>query len=113
MPANIYSCGRHGTLTFKTINLLSSAKIAVTGDVNINPLSNGTATISGSGGTVDLGGGTREFTVGNGSSDVDLDVVVPIINGELTKSGAGTMRLSGANTFAGCGDHQCGCFSFE
>jgi autotransporter-associated beta strand protein len=93
--------GSTGTLTFKTINLLSSAKIAVTGDVNINPLSNATATISGSSGNVDLSAGTRIFTVGNGSSDVDLDVASPIINGGLTKSGAGTMRLSGSNTFTG------------
>jgi hypothetical protein len=90
--------GSTGTLTFKTINLLSSAKIAVTGDVNINPLSNNTATISGSNGNVDLSGGTRIFTVGNGSSGVDLDVVSPVINGGLTKNGAGTMRLSGSNT---------------
>jgi autotransporter-associated beta strand protein len=93
--------GSTGTLTFKQINLLSAAKIAVTGDVYINPLSNNTATISGSSGNVDLSGGTRIFTIGNGSSDVDLDVVSPIINGGLTKNGAGTMRLSGTNTFAG------------
>lgn len=93
--------GSTGTLTFKQINLLSSSKIAVTGDVNINPLSNATATISGSSGNVDLGGGTRVFNLGNGTSSVDLDVAVPIINGGLTKNGAGTMRLSGANTFTG------------
>jgi autotransporter-associated beta strand protein len=93
--------GSSGTLTFKQINLLSSAKIGVTGDVNINPLSNATATISGSSGNVDLSGGTRIFNVGNGTSDVDLDVASPIINGGLTKNGAGTMRLSGSNTFTG------------
>ncbi len=99
-----------GTLTFKQINLMphstTPAKIAVTGDVNINPLSNGTATIangSGAGNTgfVDLGGGIRGFNIGNGGADVDLDVAVPITNGGLTKSGAGTMRLSGNNTFSG------------
>lgn len=93
--------GSTGTLTFKQINLLSSAKIAVTGDVNINPLSNSAATISGGSGNVDLSGGTRAFAIGNGSSDVDLDVVSPMINGGLTKNGAGTMRLTGANTFTG------------
>ena len=93
--------GSTGTLTFKQINLLSAAKIAATGDVNINPLSNATATISGATGSVDLSGGTRVFKVGNGSADVDLDVATPIINGGLTKTGAGTMRLSGNNTFAG------------
>jgi autotransporter-associated beta strand protein len=93
--------GSSGTLTFKQINLLSSAKIAVTGDVNINPLSNAAATISGNSGSVDLSGGTRIFNVGNGTADVDLDVAAPITNGGLTKNGAGTMRLSGANTFSG------------
>src|SRR4029078_8171383 len=86
---------------FKTINLLSSAKIAVTGDVNINPLSNNTATISGSSGNVDLSSGTRIFNVGDGAWAVDLDIVSPIVNGGLTKNGAGTMRLSGVNTFSG------------
>src|SRR4029078_5914949 len=81
--------GSSGTLTFKQINLLSSAKIAVTSDVNINPLSNATATISASSGNVDLSAGTRSFTIGNGSSDVDLDVASPIINGGLTKNGTG------------------------
>ena len=102
--------GSSGALTFKSIGLMphstTPAKIAVTGDVNINPLANATASIvngsgAGTSGFVDLGGGTRVFNVGNGSSDVDLDVAVPITNGGLTKSGAGTMRLSGNNTFAG------------
>ena len=51
--------GSSGTLTFKTINLMpdstTPAKIAVTDDVNINPLNNATATIangSGSGARV-------------------------------------------------------------
>ena len=50
---------------------------------------------------MDLQGGSRAFNVGNGSADVDLDVAVPITNGGLTKDGAGTMRLSAANTFSG------------
>jgi autotransporter-associated beta strand protein len=101
--------GSSGTLTFKQINLMphstTPAKVSVTGNVNINPLSNGTATISngsgtGSTGFVDLSGGTRTFNVGNGSASVDLDVTVPITNGSLTKNGTGTMRISGSNTFS-------------
>ncbi len=60
--------GSSGTLTFKMINLMpdntTPAKIALTGNVNIDPLNNATATIArgagvGVGGAVDLGGGTR------------------------------------------------------
>ncbi len=97
-----------GTLAFNKINMLANAKILVTGNVTLNPwntsnprYTNLTATISGAGSSVDLGGGTRTFTIGNLSSDVDLDVAVPITNGGFTKNGAGTMRLSGANTFSG------------
>jgi len=97
-----------GTLTFNTINLQSSAKILVSGNVTINPYNTTnprytslTAKINGASGNVDLGGGVRTITVGNLPDDVDLDVAVPIINGGLIKAGAGTMRLSGNNTFNG------------
>jgi autotransporter-associated beta strand protein len=102
--------GSSGTLTFKQINLMphntTPARILMTGDVNIDPLSNSTATISngagaGSTGLVDLNGATRVFNVGNGTSDVDLAMNVPITNGALTKNGLGTMQLAGANTFSG------------
>jgi autotransporter-associated beta strand protein len=102
--------GSSGTLTFKQIILGSHtsnpAKLLLTGDANISPLANGTATISNSGGgiasgQVDLGGGTRGINLSNGTSDVDLDIAVPITNGGITKSGAGTLRLSGNNTFSG------------
>ena len=69
---------------------------------NSNPrYTSHTATITGASASVDLGGGTRIFTIGNLADDVDVDVSAPIINGGLTKNGAGTMRLSGANTFSG------------
>jgi autotransporter-associated beta strand protein len=102
--------GSSGALTFKTINLMpdssTPAKILLAGDVNINPLSNATATIAngagaGNSGFVDLSSGTRAFNVGNGTSDVDLAVNVPISSGALTKNGLGTMQLGGANTFSG------------
>ncbi len=102
--------GSTGTLTFNTIYLMSHsttpAKILLTGNVNIDPLSTTTATIAngagaGSSGFVDLGGGTRAFNVGNGASDVDLAVSVPITNGGLTKNGLGTMELGATNTFTG------------
>lgn len=105
-----------GTLTFNTINLMphatTPAKISVTGDVAINPFNvdnpryDPIATIANGGGGgntgfIDLNGGTRTWTVGNGPHDVDLQVNVPITNGGLTKAGTGTMVLGAANTFSG------------
>jgi autotransporter-associated beta strand protein len=99
-----------GTLTVNTIKLMPHtsvpAKILVSGDVSINPLANATATITngtgtGSPGFMDLGGGTRSFIVGNGTNDIDLSLSVTVAAGALTKTGPGTMRLTGANTYAG------------
>jgi len=99
--------GGSGTLTFKQINLMPSAttpaKLAIASGVFIAPLNNGTATIdngsgAGNSGFVDLNGGAPSFVVSNGTSDVDLDIDVPIANGAFTKTGAGTMRISSANT---------------
>ena len=99
-----------GTLTFNTIKLMPHstvpAKILVSGDVNLNALSNVTAVIakgagSGSTGLIDLGGASRALNVGNGTNDVDLSVDVPLSNGALAKAGPGTMRLTAASTYSG------------
>jgi autotransporter-associated beta strand protein len=99
-----------GTLTLDTINLMphatTPAAIAMTGDVNFNPLNNSAAVIAngageGSSGRIDLNGGNRTLNVGNGSAAADLAINVPIINGGLTKSGGGTLALNSANTYAG------------
>lgn len=98
-----------GTLTLNTINLMphasAPAKILMNGDVTFNALSNVTAVIAkgagaGSSGFIDLSGGARAFNVGNGTNAVDLSIDVPITNGALIKSGAGTMRFTSANTYA-------------
>lgn len=98
-----------GTLTLNTINLMpgpTPAKISIGGDISINALSNVTAVIapgtgSGSLGALDLTGGSRILTLGNGTAEVDLSVNVGISNGSFTKAGAGTMRLNTASTYAG------------
>ncbi len=113
--------GSTGSLTFRQINLMphasTPAKLAITGDVNLNPLNNATATItngSGAGNTgyVDLAGGVRGLNLGNGTADVDLDVAVPVLNGGLVKTGAGTLRLSNNNTL-GAVDINAGVLQFN
>ena len=99
-----------GTLSLNTINLMphstTPAKIAMAGNVNFNPLAGAAAVIAngagaGTSGYIDLGGVARTFNVGNGAAAQDLSINVPIINGALTKSGAGALALDGANTYAG------------
>jgi autotransporter-associated beta strand protein len=99
-----------GTLTLNTIKLnphaATPAKILVSGDVDVAPLANAAAVIAngagaGSTGQVDLGGGNRTLTIGDGAAATDLTVSVPVTNGGLTKAGAGVLALTGANTYAG------------
>ena len=52
---------------------------------------------------LDLGGGTRTFSIADGIADTDLDLQVAVSNGGITKTGAGLLRFGGAtaNTFTG------------
>ncbi|GEM_PF-1682085 len=52
-------------------------------------------------GVVDLGAGSRTFTVADGAATTDLLVTAKITNGSLVKAGAGNMQLSGPNTYTG------------
>jgi autotransporter-associated beta strand protein len=61
----------------------------------------GNGTGSGLTGRVDLGGSNRTFNVADGTAANDLSISVPVLNGGLTKTGAGTLVLSGANTYGG------------
>ena len=59
---------------------------------------NGTGIMSGN---LDLGGLTRTINVADGSEAEDLRVSGLVANGGLIKSGAGTLTLSGINTYSG------------
>jgi fibronectin-binding autotransporter adhesin len=68
-----------------------------TGGVTTNA-SSSTAMITGN---LDLGGSGRAFTIADGSAANDLSISAVISDGGITQTGAGTMVLSGANTFDG------------
>src|SRR5262249_7482892 len=103
-----------GTITFHAINLAShatnSGKIVMGGNVTFAPSTLGganTALIQSTGslaqaGTVDLGGATRTFTINDGTPAVDVSIFAAIIgSGGLNKAGAGTLQLSGNDSYAG------------
>jgi len=104
-----FTVGGNSTVALNTINLgrhvSTPAKINVNGDVNFSPLNNAAAVIaatgSGSTGTIDLTSGQRTLTVADGGAAIDLSIGVPVVNGGLTKAGAGTLALTGANTYSG------------
>ncbi|MCA9270021.1 MAG: autotransporter-associated beta strand repeat-containing protein, partial [Planctomycetales bacterium] len=64
----------------------------------------GTATITSGGaaanpGFIDLGAGTRTFTIADAAPAIDVEILASIQNGGVTKDGAGTLRFSGVNTY--------------
>ncbi|MET0263934.1 MAG: autotransporter-associated beta strand repeat-containing protein, partial [Rariglobus sp.] len=87
--------------TAKGATLILGGDVTFTGNsTNIN-----TTTINAAAGTVlgkiDLNGGTRTFTINDGAAAVDLTILPSIQNGGLIKTGAGTLALSGLNTYSG------------
>jgi autotransporter-associated beta strand protein len=97
-----------GTLTFNKINIMPHntlpARLAISGNPTFNPRSNVTAVIAkgagtGTSGYVDLNGAIRTVTVGDGTNDVDVSIEIPVANGGLAKAGAGTLRVTIANSY--------------
>ena len=92
------------TLTLNSDNTVAG-KLLLKGDVTTyasattSNLSSGLALANS--GIVDLFGGTRTFTVADGAAATDLAINAIIANGGLTKAGAGTMTLSGVNSYTG------------
>jgi len=105
----IFSIGCEGVLTFNAIDLKSHsttpAKILLVNDANFAPLNGAAAVIQSSGagqaGVLDLGGAQRNLQVADGASAIDVSLNIPVLNGGLTKSGPGTLRLAGTNAYTG------------
>lgn len=68
----------------------------VNGDITLGQATGGTAPLT-LAGWVNLGGATRTIQVDNATNIISA----VITNGGLTKTGAGTLRLTGANTYTG------------
>ena len=103
------------TLTLNSDNTVAG-KLLLLGDVSTS--GNTTVTIANSGanthpGTVDLGAGTRMFTVADGTATTDMLVRAVITNGGLTKAGAGTLALNAANTYTGATTINAGTLDVE
>lgn len=104
-----------GTVTFHNLTLGSvpgsaAGKLIIGGNVTLAPTTlggTGTATIQsatsrgGETGVVDLGGGTRTLTITDGTPAVDVTISSNIFNGGLIKDGAGTLQLSGNDSYTG------------
>ncbi len=81
--------------------VLGGGVLTVAGGISFVGLRPGT--ISGSG-AIDLGGGVKTISIadgGNSAFGFDLQISSNIQNGGINKTGAGTLGLSAANTFAG------------
>jgi hypothetical protein len=100
-----------GGSTNNTVTLQPSAttpgKLALTGNVNFTGTA-GTAALNTadfvagqSPGLLDLSGATRTFSINDGLAAIDMALSARIMNGAVTKSGAGTLRLDSPNPFTG------------
>jgi autotransporter-associated beta strand protein len=84
---------------------LAPGRILLGGDVTFTG-TDGTALIGDTGGAavpgqLDLGAANRTFNINDGLQSVDTLITAQVINGSLTKTGPGTLRLAGVNAFAG------------
>lgn len=73
-------------------------RLSGTGVVFFDATDNGTAGIAT---FIDLDGGNRTFDISNGTADIDMFIDNTIFNGALTKEGAGTLQLTGVNSYLG------------
>ena len=89
--------------------------LTFTGNSNTNTVTIAAPTGSGLQGVMALNG-VRTFNIGDGAAALDLTVEAPLIDGTveggLVKTGAGTLALSGANTFSGDTTISAGAISF-
>jgi fibronectin-binding autotransporter adhesin len=94
------------TLTLNS-DATQAGRLLLGGNLVVNStLTDGTAQIlsGGSGavpGSIDLNGGTRTLTINDGLHATDMLITAAISNGALTKDGAGSLVLTGTNSYSG------------
>src|SRR5205085_1665148 len=87
-------------------DLSSPGRIVLSGDVTFSG-TDGTALIGNFGiagtslGQLDLGAANRTFSINEGLQPVDMLISGQIIDGAITKTGPGVLRLTAPNSFAG------------
>ena len=84
------------SMTGATLSTTGAGSVVLGGNVT----GNASATTSTISGALNLNGATRTFTIADGAAANDMSISAIISNGGLTKAGAGTLVLSGANTYA-------------
>jgi autotransporter-associated beta strand protein len=87
-------------LTMRNTTIPGAVVLQASGAVIFDATNDGTATLNS---TLDLGGGTVSFTIGDGAATTDMELQGVVSNGALTKLGTGQLLFSGgsANTYSG------------
>ncbi len=86
------------TMTGGTVAALDgSSTLSLKGNLTTNA----TDLVASINSNLDLNSRAHTFTIGDGTAQNDLDVTGVVSNGSITKADLGTLRLAGANTFAG------------
>ncbi len=91
-----------GALTLNS-NATTGGRLLLKGNVHTLASATGSTIANGlalaNPGTIDLDAGTRTFNVEDGAAATDLAISAAIINGGVVKTGAGTLTLSGVQSY--------------